>query len=108
MTVYVRLVNGMEDQHPPYKGCKNCAYPLDGGAYPLAHWRSPGKGGKDYGCPGCGAFDRWNESNEYTITSLQWWNPSVDQGLDGSLTIRRKDTQVAFYPVGAWMSWRSD
>lgn len=94
MTVYVRLSIGVEDPIPAFEGCAKCA--------------SPNIVNREE-CE-CGHWKRIYDANDNPIKFIptMYWNPSVDQDSTGGLIIRKGKSQIAYYPKGAWISWRSD
>src|SRR5687768_10758877 len=99
MSVHVRLQGGFEDTHAPYVACTACGFPATGAQQPSDYATGP--------CPNCnaGKFD-WRDNR--TDLSTCFWNPSVETPEDGTLTVARWNVRIAYYPAGAWISWRAD
>lgn len=103
MSVYVRLSDTVEDTLAAFTGCVDCAHPLP----------ADGVGGlKCYirACPSCGRRDRTDLYDGRTLewVNLRWWNPTVVRDESGGLEVRKGGSVVAYYPPGAWTSYRSD
>lgn len=119
MTLFVRLANGAEDQFQTFVGCVNCGWPRTDKVYqgdadvgdvvllreipdPSGlpnHWIQP-----EYGCASCDASETSNVY-ETTVIKVGQVNPAASNHVDGTLTVEKGKTRLAFYPAGVWVSW---
>ena len=88
-----------------YLGCAECSFPLQ--AWASYHPES----GSPRPCADCGA-----QSQDYTnrnYRSIFWvplsrFQPAARLDESGGLTVLRKDTEVAYYTPGAWITYSSN
>lgn len=108
MAVYVRLSHGAEDTISAYTGCAKCARPFPNTSQ-TAELRC-----NTYRTCSCGHTESRTYDDDYTgfkrfdWIPLRWWNPAVERDDNGGLMVKKYGEEVAYYPSGAWMSYRSD
>ena len=108
MTLYVRMADGTEDELRPTHGCEACGHPMK--PNPIDPKQS-----KESRCPNCGACERYVVEKQYSNAGevaawavLRFWSPEAQVDDHGNLTVKRGPAVMAYYPQGAWMSYRSD
>lgn len=103
MTLVVRLINGTEDRFAPYNGCVRC-----GATETRDVSRRNTSWSHDWNseCANCGYHRNIDNDEFYRPESL--WNCSAEPDGSGALIVKQYVAQVAYYPAGAWLSWRTE